>query len=214
MSVMNQMEQKNRTMIRSTFSIRSLAIIGLLSALASVLMLFEIRLWFAPQFYKLDFSEVPVFIGAFALGPIAGMMIELIKILVNFVLDGTETIGVGELANIIIGCSFVLPGALIYNWKKTKKGAILGLIAGTITMTTIGSLLNAFVLLPFYAKVSGLPIENLIAMGTAVNANITNMSTFILWAVAPFNLFKGISVSIITIVLYKRLSRVIKSITN
>jgi riboflavin transporter FmnP len=198
----------------STFSIRSITVIAMLSALATVLMIYDIPLWFAPSFYKIDFSEVPVFIGAFALGPVAGAVIELVKILVNFALTGTETAGIGEVANFLIGCSLVIPGAILYHRKRSKNYAVIGLVIGTISMIIVGSALNAYVLLPTYAKVYGMPMDSLIAMGTAVNPHITNLSTFVLLAVAPFNLLKGAIVSVITIILYKRLSKIIKSFTR
>jgi riboflavin transporter FmnP len=186
----------------------------MLSAVAVVLMLFEIPLWFAPFFYELDFSEVPVLIGAFALGPVAGIIIELVKVLLNLVINGTDTVGIGELANFMIGCSMVVPAALIYQKKKSRKSAIIGLLTGTAIMTAIGSVLNAFVLLPVYAYFYGAPLDSLIQMGTEVNPGIQNLSTFVLFAVVPFNLFKGTVVSIITILLYKRLSIIIKSVTK
>jgi len=198
----------------SVFTIRSLTIMAMLAAIAFVLMFFEIPLWFAPYFYELDFSEVPVLIGAFALGPIAGVVIELVKILLNIVIRGTDTAGIGELANFLIGCSLVVPSVLIYQKKKSKKAAVIGLASGTIFMVVIGSVLNAYVLLPVFAYFYGAPLESLIEIGTKVNPSITNLSTFVLYAVAPFNLLKGIVVSIITILLYKRLSIIIKSITK
>ena len=173
-------------------------------------MLFEIPLWFAPPFYKIDFSEVPVIIGALALGPVAGMIIELIKIMLNFLIDGTITAGVGEFANLLIGCALVLPSALIYQKKKSRKGAMLGMALGTIVLTIVGSLLNAFLLLPVYSKAFGMPMDALIGMGTAVNPNITSLSTFVMFAVAPFNILKGIIVSLITLLLYKKISPIFK----
>ena len=194
----------------STFSIRSLTVIGVLSAIAIVLMLFDIPLGFLPSFYKIDFSEVPVLIGSFALGPVAGVMIEFIKILLNLLINGTDTAGIGELANFFIGCSIVVPASIIYSRKKTKKGAVLGLVIGTLLLTIVGSLLNAYILLPAYGAAFHMPIDRLIAMGTAINPSINSMSTFILLAVVPFNLLKGVLVSIITILLYKKLSPIIK----
>lgn len=193
-------------------SVGSLTIMAMLGGVSVVLMLLDFPLWFAPPFYKLDFSEVPVLIGAFALGPAAGIVIELIKILLNLVINFTETAGVGEAANFIIGCSMVVPAAVIYYRNKKLKSAIIGLISGTLCMTVIGGLMNAFVLLPAYAYFFKMPIDSIIGMGTKVNSAIDSMATFVFYAVTPFNLFKGVSVSIITLLLYKRLSRIIKVI--
>jgi len=184
--------------------------VGILSAIAVVLMLFEIPLPFAPAFYEIDFSEVPVLVGCFAMGPAAGVAIEFLKILLNFAINGTATAGVGEIANFLIGCSLVVPAALIYKFKKTRTGAIVGMAAGTVFMTAVGCLLNAFVLLPTYAVAFGMPIDGLVQMGTAVNSAIDSLTTFVLFAVAPFNLLKGVLVSLIVFLIYKKISPVFK----
>lgn len=206
MSLNTNTLQKGKSMI----GVKSIAQIGMLSGIAIVLMLFEIPLPFAPSFYKIDLSEVPVLIGAFAMGPMAGVLIEVVKILLNLLTDGTTTAGVGEFANLLIGCALVLPSALVYRKMKTRKGAMLGMALGTIILTIVGSLLNAFLLLPVYSKAFGMPMDALIGMGTAVNPNITSLSTFVMFAVAPFNILKGIIVSLITLLLYKKISPIFK----
>ena len=178
---------------------RMLTQIGMLGAIAVVLMLFEIPLPFAPSFYEIDFSEVPVLIGCFSMGPLAAAFIELVKVILNLVINGTNTAGVGEIANFIIGCSFCVPAGIIYKRKKTKKGAIVGMVVGTLCMTILGCFVNAYILLPTYAAAFEMPIEKLVAMGTAVNENITSLFTFVMFAVAPFNLLKGVLVSIIVL---------------
>lgn len=191
-------------------SVRMLVQIGMLAAVAIVLMLFEIPLPFAPSFYEIDFSEVPVLIGCFAMGPAAGAAIELVKILLNLVINGTQTAGVGELANFIIGCSFVVPAGIIYKRNHTRKGALIGMAAGTLLMVVLGCFINAFVLLPAYGSAFGMPIDALVGMGTAVNPNITSLSTFVLFAVAPFNLLKGFLDSVIVMLIYKKISPILK----
>jgi len=193
---------------KNIFGVKEIAKIGMLSAIAVILMLFEIPLWFAPGFYKIDLSEVPVLIGTFAMGPLAGVFIEIIKILLNFLINGTVTAGIGELANLLIGCAIIIPSGLVYKKIRTRKGALIGMAAGTVAMTVVGCLLNAYVLLPIYAKAFQMPIEALVGMGTAVNPAITSLSTFVLLAVAPFNLLKGIIVSAVTLLLYKKISPV------
>ena len=184
--------------------------IGMLGAIATVLMLFEIPLPFAPSFYEIDFSEVPVLIGCFSMGPLAGALIELVKIILNFVINGTMTAGVGEAANFIIGCSLCVPAGIIYKKNKTKKGAVLGLLVGTMFMTTLGCFVNAYILLPTYAAAFQIPIEGLIEMGTAVNGNIHSLFTFVMFAVVPFNLLKGVLDSIIVMAVYKKISPILK----
>jgi len=196
--------------MRRRLGTREITTIGMLGAIATVLMLFEIPLPFAPPFYKIDLSEVPVLVGCFAMGPLAGALIELVKIVLNFLINGTVTAGVGELANFCIGCSFGVPAGIIYRKMNTKKGAVIGLLAGTGIMTFLGCFINAYVMLPAYAKAFELPIDSLIEMGTKVNASITDLFTFVMFAVVPFNLLKGIIVSVIVLLIYKKISPIIK----
>lgn len=200
----------NTTNSQKKLNTRMIAQIGMLGAIAVVLMLFEIPLPFAPSFYEIDFSEVPVLIGCFSMGPLAGVLIELIKIILNLCINGSVTAGVGELANFVIGCALVLPAAFIYKRKKTKKGAVIGLVTGTLFMTISGCFINAYIMLPTYAKAFGMPIEALVEMGTAVNASITDLMTFVIFAVVPFNLLKGVLVSIIVLLIYKKISPILK----
>ncbi len=192
------------------FSTRKVAMIGMFSAIAVILMLLEIPLFFAPGFYKLDFSEIPVLIGAFAFGPMAGVTIEFCKILLELLLKGTTTAFVGELANFIIGCSFVLPASIIYLHKKTKKTALIGSVTGTVCMTVFGTAFNAIYLLPKFAQLYGMPLDAIVQMGTVVNPAIHSVTTLVIFAVAPLNIIKGASVSAITVLIYKKLSPILK----
>ena len=198
-------------MSNRTNKTRTLVEIGMLGAIATVLMLFEFPIPFiAPPFYEMDLSEVPVLVGAFALGPMAGATIELIKILINLMINGTATAFVGEIGNYIIGCSFIIPAAVIYKKKKSKKNALIAMIVGTLTMAVFGCFLNAYVLLPTYAAAFGMPIDAIIGMGSAINPSITNIMTFVVIAVAPFNIIKGLVVSLITMLIYKHISPILK----
>ncbi|QAT49645.1 ECF transporter S component [Caproiciproducens sp. NJN-50] len=194
---------------RLKFDARNIAQIGVLSGIAFLLMMFEFPLWFAPAFYRLDFSELPVLIGGFALGPVAGIMIELVKVILYLVIHGSSTAGVGDLANFLIGCSLVVPSAILYKYHKSRRNAVIGLVLGTLVMILVGSLVNAYVLLPVYAVAYHMPMSALISMGSVVNPSIKNLQTFILLAVAPFNLFKGVTVSCLTMLLYKRVSPIL-----
>ena len=188
---------------------RKIAVIGIFSAISGVLMTFEIPLWFAPSFYELDFSEVPVLICGFAYGPMAGVIAELCKVFVKMFIKGTSTAFVGDLANYVIGCSLVLPASIIYHMKKTRKAALIGMGVGTAVMAVLGSAFNAFYLIPTYVELFGMPLDAIIGMGAAVNPNIKSVGTLVLFAVAPFNLLKGVADSVITFLLYKKLSPVI-----
>lgn len=192
-------------------STKKVVVVGLFSAISAILMVLEFGLPFAPPgIYKFDFSELPALIVGFAYGPVAAVMTEFIKIVLKTFIKGTSSAFVGELANFVVGCSFVLPASIIYRLKKTKKNAIVSCVAGAIIITIVGSLFNAFYLIPTFAAMYGMPIEAIVEMGTAVNKNITDLTTFILWAVAPFNLLKGAVISVITMLIYKKLSPVLK----
>ena len=145
-------------------AIKYIAKVAVLAAAAVLLMMFEFPLAFiVPTFYGLDLSEVPVLVGAFSMGPVAGVIIEFVKILVKLMMKPTTTGFVGEMANFVIGCSLVLPAAIIYHTKKSKKSAMYGMIVGTIFMALSGIVINAVVMLPFYSKV--MPLESIIALG-------------------------------------------------
>lgn len=208
------MENKERTGVKRKNSekVRYTAQIGMLAAIAAVLMLFEFPLPFVPNFYKLDISEIPVLIGTFAMGPLAGVMTEAIKIMLNFVLNGTTTGGIGEFGNFLIGCSFCVPAGIVYHRMHTKKGAWLGLLFGTAAMTVIGCVINAFILLPTYAAIFGMPVDALVGMGKALIPAIDGIGTFVLFAVAPFNLVKGALISAILLLIYKKISPLLHKI--
>lgn len=190
--------------------VRYITICAMLGALAMILFLFEFPIPFlAPSFYEVDFSEVPVMIGAFYLGPVGGVIIELVKVLLKLVIKGTSTAFVGDLANFVIGCSFVVPASIVYHLRKTKKTALLGLLTGAVVMTVFGSSFNAVYLLPAFSKLYGMPLDAIVGMGTAINGGITSVSTLCLFAVAPLNLIKSVLISVPTMVLYKRISKVL-----
>lgn len=187
-----------------------IAKIGIMSAVAIVLMYLEIPLPFLPPFLTLDFSEVPILIAAFSLGPVSAVIMELIKNLAHLILKGPVAFGVGQLANFLVGVSFVVPAALIYKYNKSRKNAVLGMTVGVVTMTVFAAILNYFFLLPFYARVMELPVEAIIGMANAAGNNlVSDLRTLIIFAFVPFNLIKGIAVSLIVAIIYKRLSKLL-----
>lgn len=203
--VNRKIRTQNRSKLRTTVQI------GMLGAIALVLMFFEFPIPFiAPPFIKMDFSEIPVLVGTFAMGPLAGVLIELLKNLLNLVIHGTTTMGVGELSNFIIGCAFVVPAGLFYRKKKTRVNALKGMAAGTLLMAAMGCLTNAFIMFPLYSTLMGIPMDSFIAMGTAIHPVIDNMVSFVILCMVPFNLLKGIVISFITLLLYKRLRVLLK----
>ena len=190
--------------------INFIAKIAILSALAFVLMLFEMPLAFiAPPFYEMDFSDVIALIGGFALGPVAGVLIELLKNLLNILFTGSSTAYVGELANFVTGCAFVLPAALTYKHCKTRTSALIGLITGALSLAAVGGLMNYFVMVPLYAELY-MPMETIIGMASAIFPSIDTLWKMILLCVVPFNLIKGALCGIITFLLYKKLAVLLK----
>jgi len=177
----------------------------MLAALATILMFFELPLPIFPSFYKIDISEVPVIIGTFTMGPIAGLCIQLIKDLLNF-LTNSSTGGVGQLADFAVSASFIIPAGLIYGKMKTKKASIIAMCIGTISASIVGTILNYYVLLPLFAYLFKTPISVFIAFGTAIIPAVTDLKTLVIYCTLPFNIFKFTLVSLITFFVYKRLS--------
>ncbi len=187
-----------------------MALMGMMGAMGALLMYLELPLTFlAPSFYQLDFSEIPVMVGTFSLGPAAGAVIEAVKILIKLLIKPTTTGGVGELANFVVGCAIAVPAGMIYHRRKNKKTAVLALLAGTVCMAVIGVIMNALVMLPFYSRL--MPLETILAAGAQVVPAVDSVWTFCLFCVGPFNLFKGLLISLITFLLYKRVSPLIHS---
>ena len=205
--------QKKNGVNEPIFNTRKLAMIGMFSAIAMILHVLDFPIFFAPGFYKMDFSELPVLIGSFAFGPVAGVMMEFVKILLKLCVKGTSTAFIGDLANFVVGCSLILPASAVYSFKKTKKSAIIACIVGTLVMTVFGTAFNAVYLLPAFSKFYGMPMDAILAMGTEVNplAKEGSIVSFVVACVAPMNLIKGTLVSVVTLLIYKPLSPIIKT---
>ena len=185
--------------------------IAILGACAFILMYFEIALPFiAPTFYKLDFSEIPVLIGGFALGPLSAVVIELIKILLKLLFKPTTTAFVGELANFLVGCAFAVPAALYYQKNRTRKGALISLLIGTLCMALAGFAVNLWLVIPAYVSIMHFPLEAIIGAGAAIVPVVDSVFMLVLCCTTPFNLIKGILLSILTFLLYKRISPFLK----
>ena len=154
-------------------------------------------------------GELPVLMSAFYLGPVAGVITEFLKVVLKLLLKGTGTAFVGDFANFVVGCAFVLPASIIYHSHKTRKTAIIGMIVGTLCMTVFGSAFNAYYLIPKFSQLFGMPLEAIVGMGTAINGAIKSVGTLVLYAVVPFNILKGVVDSILTYLLYKRLEPIL-----
>lgn len=192
---------------------RTITQVAMLGAIAGILMNLEFPLPFlAPTFYQLDFSEIPVLIGSFAMGPVAGVLIELVKIMVHLVTKGTMTAGVGDVANFIFGCAFAVPAGLLYRFHsvKSRKHAVIGMAVGTVLTSVVACFINAFILLPVYGKAFGMPVQAFIEMGSAVHSSVNGLLSFAALIIFPFNLFKYALTSLIVFLIYKRIRVVLK----
>ena len=185
-------------MERKLLNTKNVVLMGMFGALAAVLMLFEVPLPFlAPSFYGLDFAEVPMLVGTFALGPAAGIVMQIVKILIKLILKPTSTGFVGEFANVVMSCALILPAGFIYRFKKSKTGAVAGMAVGTVLMAVVGVVMNALVMIPFYSNF--MPIDTIIKAGAAVNPAVSSVWTLAIFCVGPFNLVKGALTSMITL---------------
>lgn len=201
------------------FSTTRIAMIALFGALAGVLHVLKFPLPFAfPGFLEFDFSDIPLFIGTFALGPISGCLIVIVKLLIKLVTVGTANAFVGELANLLIGFGFVIPAGLIYKHMRTMKGAIIALAAGSAVSVAVAILANRFLLIPFYVNIMfGGSWEALLGMMRGLFPKITQGSfyTFYLWvSVLPFNVLRCLIASLVSFFVYKHISRLIARINK
>ncbi len=188
---------------------KNMVMIAMFGAIAGVLMLFDFAIPIAPGFMKIDLGDLPAILGTFMMGPVEGLLICLVKLLVKLIIKGTTTAFVGELSNFVVCAAYILPAYFIYRTHKGKKGAIFSLAIGTIVVSIVAVFSNYFIMFPMYSNLYGMPMEAIIGMGTAINSRITNLFTMMLFAVLPFNLIKYGIVSVITFFIYKRLKTVL-----
>lgn len=182
--------------------------VSILSAIAFLIMFLEFPLPIFPNFLQLDFSDIPALLGAFAMGPVAGIVIELLKNILHL-LKGTTTMGIGEVANFIVGTAFVGTAGAIYKHSKTRKNALISMAAGVIVMTVVASVINYVAILPLYESMMGFSKEMMVAAGSKIFKGITDFNTFVAFSILPFNLLKGVLVALITSLAYKRLSPIL-----
>lgn len=198
--------------IRGNLSTQTLCFIGLFGALSTVLMLFKVPVFFAPGFMKLDLAELPAIIGSFMFGPVAGICIVCVKLLLNLIINGSDSMYVGELSNLLLSATYVLCASVPYSRKKTKACAAKSLVLSVVVTGVVALLSNAFFIFPAYAFVYGMEMESIVAMAGAVNPLVKDSLTLMLFSVFPFNILKFGAVSIITFFVYKRLHKFILQI--
>lgn len=204
------MSEITKDSIRSSrVNARKIAVTGIFTAMAVVLMYLEFSVPFMPPFLKFDFSELPVLVGSFALGPAYGIVIELLKNLIH--LPVTATSGIGEMSNFITGSIYVFAAGKFYEKHRTRKGAIISMLIATLMLGIIAVPFNYFITLPLYGSILNYSTEAIVGMSAAVNPMITDKTSLVLWAFLPFNILKGLVIGFITFWVYKPISKLINN---
>lgn len=191
---------------RAGMNVRKMTVTAMLSAVAFILMFLDFSVPFMPSFIKMDLSELPALIGAFSMGPVSGVVVCLVKNLLHLFM--TDTGGVGELSNFILGACFVLPAGLIYKKWKGKKAAVIASLVGAAAMALVSIVSNYFIVYPVYYAFS--PQETILAAYQAIFPGVDNILECLIVFNAPFTFLKGLFSVIITMLIYKPLSPIIK----
>ena len=191
---------------------KKIVFIAILGSISFVLMLINFSLPFAPSFLKFDIAELPALFAGFFMGPLAGFLVIVIKLLLKLAVQGTETAFVGEFSNLVSSTVFVVLAAWIYKKDRTKKGAIIGMTISSLAVSVLFIFINAYVMFPLYSRLYGMPLEAIIGMGTAINPAITDLTTMMLFSVFPFNLFKHLVTDVLTFLVYKRAGNVLRNL--
>jgi len=192
----------------SVLNTRAVTMTAMLAAISYILAFVEFPVPLSPSFAKMDLSDFPALIGSFAFGPVCGVMIELVKNALQMI--STSTGGVGEFANFLMGGSYVLTAGMIYKWRKTKKMAMFSCVIASIVMGIVAAFANYFILLPLFETF--MPLDQLIASFEAFIPFIHTKLDVVLYNAFPFNLLKGLVIGAFTMLIYKRLTPVLKGI--
>lgn len=193
---------------RNTTMTRTIVTLALFAAISTVLMYLDFPIPIFPPFLKFDFSDLPALLAAFLFGPLQGIAVTLVKNVIHLAVSHTG--GAGELANFIVGASFAGVAGLVYRFRRSRGGALLGLALGTLAMIIAGIFANYFITLPFYVNVMNYGMDDIVAMCAKLIPVIKTKLDVVLLGITPFNLFKGVIISALTFVLYKRISRLVK----
>lgn len=186
---------------------RALAVCAMLSAVAFILMFFDFSVPLMPAFIKMDISELPGLLAAFALGPLYGVLVCLVKNLLHLFI--TATAGAGELSNFLLGAVFVLPAGLIYHKAKSRKGAALGAVTGAVLMALLSIPVNYFISYPAYVTFFGLPLDQIIGLYQKIRPSVNGLLECLAVFNLPFNLVRGLLTALVCFLIYKPLSPVL-----
>lgn len=194
-------------MTKATKRTRALTGTAMLAAVATILMYMEFPIPIMPGFIKMDISELPALIASFAYGPLSGIAVCLIKNLIK--LPSTSTAAVGELFNFVMGALFVGVAGIVYKKNKTRKGAIIGAVAGAPIMALVSVPYNYFVVYPAYVVMYHLPLEAIIGMYQAINPNVNGLLACLVTFNVPFTFAKGMVDALLCFLIYKPLSPIL-----
>lgn len=198
----------------NTMSMKKTVLISLLATIGFLIMYLAFPLPLMPTFLTLDFSDLPALIGAIVLGPGAGIAIEAIKNVLHVLLVGSLTVvPIGELANFIAGSALILVCWFFYKRKPSFLSLAIGMVVGTLFMTAVMAVANYYIILPGYAMFLGISAESVISLSQAANHNINSLITYIVYGVMPFNLIKGIALTVLVLPVYARLKQSLKKNT-
>ena len=187
-------------------TLRHMTVAGLFGAIAFVLMFFSFGIPVISPFAEFDLSALPELIGGYVLGPLGAVYTIIIKLLLKLLFQGTSSMFTGEIQNLILSLSYVLPSILYYRKHRTKKGAVMGLAIGSILSIVMAVVTNLYLIFPAYIKLYGMNWDGIIEICTAANPMITNIPTFVAFSVIPFNVISRVVSSIIAVLVYKKIS--------
>ena len=193
---------------------KKLVMAALLGALAAILMVLDFNVPLAPGFIKFDFSDFPVLIGGFVFGPLTGVLIAFLKIVLNLLFKPTTTMFVGEASNFLLSVCYMGVACLFYRKHRTKKGAVIGMALATVTTSLFAIASNILVMFPMYAKLFGMSMEQIVGMVSAVNPFVKDVTTMVIASLVPFNLFKYGVISLITFISCKKIEVILKKYSN
>lgn len=173
-------------------------------------MIIDFPIFIAPSFYKLDIGDLPCLIGAFAMGPVSGLFIQIIKILVKLLFKPTSTAFVGEIAAFIFSSTYCLVASIIYQKNRNKRGANIAIIIGSLSMILVSAIANYYFIIPFYSRLYNMPLEAIISLGSAIFPIIDSLFMFVICCVVPFNIVKVAIIDVLTMLLYKRIAPLLR----
>lgn len=193
-------------------SVRRLTMAAMMGAVAFVLMYFSFSVPFLSPFADFDFSYLPELIGGYILGPVGAVEIIAVKILLKLVFKGTSSMLTGEVQKFLLSCAYVLPAVLYYRRNRTRRGAVIGLVIGTVIGVITAIITNVYLIFPFYIKLYGMDWAGIIDMCSAVNPYIHDLPTMVAFSIIPFNLISMTVISLIAMLVYKKISVPLKKL--